>query len=128
MSLKVSQHIHATLSVFPALVTKVGDRMFPLATIKETLFPFVVYEREGVSPARTKDGSEDEVVYVALFVFSDKYAESVDVAHICRRALDGSRGEYADFSVIQCRMAGAQEAYNDGTFIQKLTFELRIVQ
>lgn len=125
MSLSVAEHIRSRLSRSESLKEKVGDRIFPVALSAETSFPFVCYERASVVPGRTKDiRSFEDAVAVDVYIFSDNYLESVQVAELVRKALDCTGGIYSSFRVTECYMADAMEAYSDNVYMQQLSFNL----
>lgn len=125
MSLSVAEHILNRMSLSEELITKVGNRMFPVALSAETKFPFICYERSSVSPLRTKDIRTDEdAVTVDVFVFSDNYKESVQVAELVRKALDCTGGIYSTFRVTECYMTDAMESFSDNVYMQQLVFNL----
>lgn len=125
MSLLVAKHINAKLSSSKELKKIVKDRMFPVAVTKETEFPFVVYERDGVSPERTKDYIVGDTVQESVYVFASSYLEAVKIADMIRKSLDNSIGDYGEFEVTECEMIGSEEAYSENTFLQKLVFSIK---
>lgn len=125
MSLSVAEHILNRMSISEELTAEVGDRMFPVALSAETKFPFICYERSSVSPLRTKDiRTGEDAVTVDVFVFSDNYKESVQVAELVRKALDCTGGIYSTFRVSGCYMTDAMEAFSDNVYMQQLVFNL----
>lgn len=125
MSLSVAEHILNRMSISKELTAKVGNRMFPVALSAETKFPFICYERSSVSPLRTKDIKTDEdTVTVDVFVFSENYKESVQVAELVRKALDCTGGIYSTFRVTECYMTDAMESFSDNVYMQQLVFNL----
>lgn len=125
MSLSVAEHILNRMSISEELTAEVGDRMFPVALSVETKFPFICYERSSVSPLRTKDiRTGEDAVTVDVFVFSDNYKESVQVAELVRKALDCTGGIYSTFRVTGCYMTDAMEAFSDNVYMQQLVFNL----
>ncbi len=125
MSLSVAEHILSRMSLSEELTAKVGDRMFPVALSAETKFPFICYERSSVAPLRTKDiRSGEDAVTVDVYVFSDNYKESVQVAELVRKALDCTGGIYNTFRVTECYMEDAMESFAENVYMQQLVFNL----
>lgn len=125
MSLSVAEHILNRMSISEELTAEVENRMFPVALSAETKFPFICYERSSVSPLRTKDiRTGEDAVTVDVFVFSDNYKESVQVAELVRKALDCTGGIYSTFRVTGCYMTDAMEAFSDNVYMQQLVFNL----
>lgn len=123
MSISISKHVFAKLSDSEALKPLVGDKIFPLSTKEATTFPFIIYKRDSLTPAYTKDRYDtgDNTV-IEVVVASDSYFNSVEIAEAVRLSLENKRGKYEAFSVIDAKMLSADEDFIDDTFIQRLTF------
>lgn len=123
MRLVISKHIHAALTGSTELKNAIGvNKVFPIATKNEVEFPFVVYERESVTPRYDKGGASVTEFSVNVYVLSETYTESIDIAEMVIRALERKDATYKDFKVIDAIMQGASEAYTANTFVQTITF------
>ena len=123
MSLSIGAYVYEKLSTSEGLKKLVGDKIYPLSTTKSATFPFVLYKRSSLTPECTKDRySTGDSVSMEVVVASDKYLNSITIAEEVRKALEGKRGEYDNFSVIDARLSSASEDYIEDTFIQNLTF------
>lgn len=123
MRLVISKHIHAALTGSTELRNAIGvNKVFPIATKNEVEFPFVVYERESVTPRYDKGGASVTEFSVNVYVLSETYTESIDIAEMVIRALERKDATYKDFQVIGATMLGASEAYTANTFVQTITF------
>jgi hypothetical protein len=121
MSLSIAKHINFILS--KELKSDVGERLYPITTVKDTDFPFVVYERTSIRTSYTKDGVATDAVTAIVYVLSDNYSSGVSIAEKVRNALEGIAATYDNFAVEDCSLVGADEAFSNNTFIQALTFE-----
>lgn len=128
MSLSIGKHIYKLLTESEKLNRMVGNRIFADSTKTETVFPFVLYKRNSLTPAYTKDryGIGDAVT-VEIVVASDKYLISVDIIEEVRKALERKRGVYDNFKVVDAKLIGANEDFIEDTFIQSLTFSIDTV-
>ncbi len=124
--LSISMHINALLKDDTALTELIGDRMYPIVTVHETTFPFVVYERTAVGSEYTKDGRTEDSVSCAVYILAETYEESVRIAELARKALEGKAADYDGFSVTDAEFSGATEAYDSDTFIQRLDFQFTV--
>ena len=123
MRLTISRHIYAALSGSAELVKAIGkNKVFPIATKNEVEFPFVVYERDSVSPRYDKSGQSVTESSVNVYVLAESYTESLDIAEMVIKALERKDAVYPDFEVIGAIMLGASESYTSNTFVQQLTF------
>lgn len=125
-SLNIGKVIKDILCQDDTLNNLVKYQVFPLIAEENTTFPFIVYRRNSIRKASTKDYVNDEIASVDVVVASDKYSQSVEIAERVRFILE--RGEYEgeNFSVDNITLSNASEQYMQNTYIQTLTFEIEI--
>ena len=125
-SINIGKVIKDILYQDETLNNLVKNQVFPLIAEENTTFPFIVYRRNSIRKASTKDYVNDEIASVDVVVASDKYAQSVEIAERVRFVLE--RGEYdgENFSVDNITLSNASEQYMQNTYIQTLTFEIEI--
>lgn len=125
-SLNIGKVIKEILYQDEALNTILKGQVFPLIAEENTTFPFIVYRRNSIRKAGTKDYANDEIASVDVVIASDKYSQSVEIAERVRFILE--RGEYEgeNFSVDNITLSNASEQYMQNTYIQTLTFEIEI--
>lgn len=124
--LSIARHLQGVLSADPGIKAKVADRIFPISTVTSTRFPFIVYERDGISPEYTKDGLSNDSVTCTVYVFTETYIEGVDIAELVRAALESGHGEYDGTKIYGADMTGAAEGFTDNTFVQQMQFSFDI--
>lgn len=123
MRLSISKHIYAALSGSAEIQKAIGkNKIFPIATKNEVPFPFIVYERDGVTPRYDKSGASVTESSVNVYVLAEGYTESIDIAEMVIRALERKDATYKDFEVIAATMLGATESYTSNTFVQQISF------
>lgn len=125
-SLNVGKVIKDILCQDDTLNNLVKYQVFPLIAEENTTFPFIVYRRNSIRKASTKDYANDEIASVDVVIASDKYSQSVEIAERARFILE--RGEYEgeNFSVDNITISNASEQYIQNTYIQTLTFDIEI--
>lgn len=125
-SLNIGKVIKDILYRDETLNNLVKNQVFPLIAEENTTFPFIVYRRNSIRKASTKDYVNDEIASVDVVVACDKYSQSVEIAERVRFVLE--RGEYEgeNFSVDNITLSNASEQYMQNTYIQTLTFEIEI--
>ena len=125
-SLNIGKVIKDILYRDEALNNLVKNQVFPLIAEENTTFPFIVYRRNSIRNARTKDYANDEIASVDVVIACDKYSQSVEIAERVRFVLE--RGEYEgeNFSVDNITLSNASEQYMQNTYVQTLTFEIEI--
>ena len=123
MRLSISKHIYAALSGSAEIQNAIGkNKIFPIATKNEVPFPFIVYERDSVTPRYDKSGASVTESSVNVYVLAEGYTESIDIAEMVIRALERKDATYKDFEVIGAIMLGASESYTSNTFVQQISF------
>ena len=122
MRLAISKHIYSALSNSVSIYKAVGKKIFPIATKNEVPFPFIVYERDSVTPRYDKSGESVTDSVVNVYVLSESYTESIDIAEMVIEALERKTANYDNFQVIGAVMQGASESYTANTFVQQITF------
>ena len=125
-SLNIGKVIKDILCQDDTLNNLVKYQVFPLIAEENTTFPFIVYRRNSIRKASTKDYANDEIASVDVVIASDKYSQSVEIAERARFILE--RGEYEgeNFSVDNITLSNASEQYIQNTYIQTLTFDIEI--
>ena len=123
MRLSISKHIYAALSGSVDIQKAIGkNKIFPIATKNEVEFPFIVYERDNVTPQYDKSGESVTESSVNVYVLAENYTQSLDIAEKVIKALERNEAIYEDFEVINAIMIGASESYTSNTFIQQVAF------
>ena len=122
MRLSISKHIYKTLVSYAPLNAVVGEKIFPIATKNEVPFPFIVYERDNVTPHYDKGGASTTESTVNVYVLAEGYTESLDIAEMVISALERNYCKYDDFEVIGATMLGADESYTANTYVQQISF------
>lgn len=122
MRLVVSKHIYSALTASAELNKAVGKKIYPIATKNEVLFPFIVYERDSVTARYDKSGASVTESVVNVYVLSESYTQSIDIAEMVIDALERKDAIYDNFEVIGAVMQGASESYTANTFVQQISF------
>lgn len=123
MSILVGKHIRKMLHE-SALRYKVGGRIFMDGLNRETEFPFVVYTYTVSKDEGTKDGDED-LCQVSVFVFSKDGEESLELANDVRKALEGTSGDYGDFSVVDTEFESYRGGLEADVYERELNFNIK---
>lgn len=126
-AIKLGKTIYQKLKESTEIKKLVGNRIYPLVAEQTTTFPFLVYYRTNLtSDGSTKDGYTEDLVEFVVVCASDKYSVSCDLANETRRTLERRTIITEELTINFCSLASAEEAYEDNTFLQKLTFNCRV--
>lgn len=120
MRISISKHIYKTLSETPELKKRVGMKIYPIATKSEVKFPFIVYERENVTTYYDKRGPATDNIDVSIYVLSDDYTETLDIAEMVIKALDRQTATYEGFEVMDATLIDVPESYISQTYVQQV--------
>lgn len=126
--LSIHSHLRDALLASAALHSKVGDRIYSIAAVNGTEYPFVLCTRTAISPEYTKDGWSGDVVTVAVEVVSRSSTEAVAIAEDVREALEESSVKHLDYTVTEATFIAASEGYDltTDTYVEALQFSFKI--
>lgn len=126
-NLQIGRVVRKLLLRHQPLADVVGNKVFPLVAEKGTTFPFIVYRRENATPSTNKD----RLIYdidstVSIIVASDNYTNSIDIAECVIDALYIEKGYIEAMEILDIELINAEERYQEETFIQQLTYKIKI--
>ncbi|MDR1882994.1 MAG: DUF3168 domain-containing protein [Prevotella sp.] len=105
----------------------IGNNLFPFPAIEGTVFPFVTYMMESLTPHYTKDrASYEDTITVELMIWSDSYAQKIEVANACHKALQGKRGTIEGFDISGIRRVNEGESFIEDAYGQSIMYEINI--
>ena len=84
-----------------------------------------MYSREGFSTEYCKDGNYEDSALVSIKVVASTYESSINLAQGVRERLT-LHNVHFDGLVINSEIDNAVESYQDNSYIQDLTFQLKI--
>lgn len=127
-SLKIGKLINSILRSSAELTSMTGEnKVFPIVAPNETEFPFVVYQRTNVTGNRlTKDGIGEDNVMFTIYVLSNSYFESVDIADEVRKTIEKRYIANDEIYMADTYMTGTTESYESATYIQQMQFTARV--
>ena len=105
-------------------LTTAGIKSFPVVAPENTSLPFTVFERS-FTAEYTKDGRSYNDNIVTIYILSEDYQETIDIATTIDNAFDGLNGIYDGLQIFNTRLHNCEEVYNNGTYIQKLVYDVK---
>lgn len=122
-SILINKYIYSKLSNSNELKKYVDYKIYPLVAENTTTFPFVTYYRDNISPISfTKDGYCQDEVYFTINVVSDHYTQTLEIANIIRKLMEGLRG---DDNIYDCHMTNIDENFVENSYVQTLQFQCK---
>jgi hypothetical protein len=106
------------------LAEKVGNRIFLEGLNRETSFPFIVYTYNVERGDETKDGDMDNC-QLTVYIFSKDGDSSLELAHEARKLLEHSKGDYANFSVLDTLFESYIGRLEEDVFVRELNFNIK---
>lgn len=127
-SIKIGKLINTRLASNETLTNMIGEnKVFPIVAPNETKFPFVVYQKTNITPSRfTKDGIGEDTVTFNIFVLSDSYFESVDIADEVRKTLEARYVSNNEIYMSDTYMSSINESFESNTYIQQIQFITKV--
>lgn len=107
-------------------VKSITSHVFPVVTDTATL-PYILYRRSSLEHDPVKTGTPGaDSIQVEVACFARTYTQSVDLAEATRHALEYTRGEGYGIKMRSCKIADAEESWQDDAFVQQLVFTIKI--
>lgn len=102
------------------------NKIFPIVINKAEL-PYILYRRAALQHNPTKAGLPGaDTVTMEVFCYTANYADGVELAEAVRKALDYAQGEKDGLIMRSCTLVDSEEDFTDDTFVQCLSFNVRI--
>lgn len=127
-SLKTAYILVEAMKENSALTTLLGsaDKIWPLAAVDATAFPFVIYSRDQVAVNYTKCCNHDNTVMVTFRVYSDNYVEALNIANEIRNILEHKQLITEDIQINEMQIASVSEMYGENAFCQAISFQMLV--
>lgn len=127
-SLKTAYILVEAMKENSALTTLLGsaDKIWPLAAVDATAFPFVIYSRDQVAVNYTKCCNHDNTVMITFRVYSDNYVEALNIANEIRNILEHKQLITEDIQINEMQIASVSEMYGENAFCQAISFQMLV--
>ena len=96
--------------------------IFPYVANEDTALPLIVYMIDSLEPEYEKDGWAGDICNFSVASFSEDYANLQLITKQVRLALDLKKAT----GILRITATGFNEAYNDGIFGNKLSFQVKV--
>lgn len=126
MKISVAQHIYTALTSDAGIVKAVGKKIYPIAIKSEVKFPFIVYEKENVSPVYDKMGVAVVNMDYSIYVLAETYSESEEIAEMVVNRLDRKKARYDGYEVLNATVTDVPEDYVSQTYIQQVRMRFTV--
>ena len=100
------------------------NNVFPLIANADTTFPFVVYGRTSLVPTYTKDLLTENSITIYIYVVSDKYIESLEIANAIRHSIESHIYKDDEITIDVIKIESITEETSDDAYVQKMIFTL----
>lgn len=127
--LSIHKHLREVLIASSAIRQKVGERIYPIAAVNGTEYPFILCTRTALSPDYTKDGWNGDAVTVAIEVVSRSSTEAIAIAEDVREVLEEKNSDYLGWEVREPMLVTASEGYDltTDTYVEALQFTFKVI-
>jgi hypothetical protein len=122
-SLKIGKYI------FDRIKTITGYDSYPCIADNDVKFPYIVYNRNGLSTQLNKDGYVEDSISFEISIYSDKYAQSIIVADAVRSALEVMSSTSDDvLQIDNSVITNSNEQFIDNTFVQNIQWSADVTR
>lgn len=121
-AISVNKHIYTILTGDTQLRELVSDKIYPIIAEETVSYPFIIFTKETVDAAYTKDFLTYDNVTFSVAIAANNYFETVQIAERVRAILENYRDGY--FMTIL--LNNVTEEYVEDAFIQQLQFSAKI--
>lgn len=102
-------------------------KIMPLIADNDISFPFITYSRDSIYPSSlTKDGIHEDTCTFSIFIVSQKYIESLEIANICRGIFEKRKLESEGLILEYVQLSSVTEEYQDNSYVQNLSFQCKV--
>lgn len=127
-SILFPKEIYNRLSKNKDITNIVQNRIYPIIGDNSVKIPFIVYTKDDVTNiTTTKDGYSEDSLDFTIFIVSDKYSTSLELANYTRETFEHKRLNCNDFIVTDCVMTGIRESFEENSYLQVVSFNCRII-
>lgn len=115
--------------IFNRIKTITGYSAFPCIADNDVKFPYIVYNRNGLSTQLTKDGYTDDNISFEISIYSDKYAQSIEVAEAVRNALETLSAQHdAILQIDNSVITNSNESWMNNAYVQNIQWTADITR
>lgn len=121
------QRVNKALYAFLAKWTPEGTSVYPVVADEDAVYPYCVFSCDSLLTKRTKDGIYSYVYQYSVDIWGCTFNQSDRVATSVMAASeeDGEVRFDNPTGKLTATLTGAETAYSDGGFVQRLTYEVK---
>lgn len=113
--------------IFDRIKTITGYDCYPCIADNDVKFPYIVYNRNGLSTQLTKDGYTEDSISFEISIYSDKYAQSIEVADAVRGALEVMSITHDDILELDnSTIVNSNEMWQNNTYVQNIVWDATV--
>lgn len=109
-------------------VKSLTGMVYPVIAPEKAVCPYIVFRRAKVMTRPEKTPAHADTALIEVLCCGSSYSQSVELAEAAAKCLDGIQATSDDGSIRMrsCFLSNATEGWEAQTFIQSLTFTVRI--
>ena len=104
-------------------LTDAGLTCYPIVALEDSPLPLIIYDRS-FNAEQTKDGRSFDNNNVDIYILSEDYKETITLTLQIEGLISAVKGIVLDAFVIKSKLVAGAELYQEGVYIQKLTFSI----
>lgn len=110
--------------IYSKLSDLCDGRVYPIVAENGSNFPFILYDRTGVSQENNKDGFFSENVFFDVTVATQGYEEGITLSDTIRKRLTIIKDDVS--KIYNMQMTNINESFGENTYIQTMSFQARV--
>lgn len=124
-SLKAGYYLVEAIKNDENLVALLGEnKIWPLAAIDATAYPFVIYSRDQINVQYTKCCNHDNQVIITFRVYSNDYLQGLNIANTIRDLLEHKKLISDEIQINEIKITSVSEIYGEDAFCQSISFQM----
>lgn len=124
-SLKAGYYLVEAIKNDENLVALLGEnKIWPLAAIDATAYPFVIYSRDQINVQYTKCCNHDNQVIITFRVYSNDYLQGLNIANTIRDLLEHKKLISDEIQINEIKITSVSEMYGEDAFCQSISFQM----
>ena len=124
-SLKAGYYLVEAIKNDENLVALLGEnKIWPLAAIDATAYPFVIYSRDQINVQYTKCCNHDNQVIITFRVYSNDYLQGLNIANTIRDLLEHKKLISDEIQINEMKITSVSEMYGEDAFCQSISFQM----
>lgn len=124
--LGIGEAVYEILTGDSSVTAAASGGIYPIIADEGVDFPFIIYQREDVELANSKDGGYGQTAKIEILCCDATYLGAINIALAVDSCLSSYRGTVADYEIEDITLESSSEDYIENAFVQNLKYRIEI--